>query len=205
MDDKTGELFAYSDFLAGGVLVIEDEDLLEQAATRKIAESVLEHEANLWPGKKAGTRVADDPGKRLCADLYDQHGLSFAPAEKHDREELAVNLMRNMFASGKIRVHSRCKKLIHQLRNAVRAKPGGDMVRTEEDGHFDLVAACWYLVRSWNAQRHRNVYPPDFGMRPGQVSYRPIQKPVSRIHQAVLGDTPHGRRMMARARGSRRR
>ncbi len=197
MSDMTGCLFAYNDFNAGGIIVIEDELLLAQAATGRIATALKVKEGELWEGRKVYLRVADDPQKRLSADMWEQHGLAFTPAEKHNREELSIDLMRNMFAGGKVRVHSRCVKLIRQLENAVRTKPGGDMARTEEDGHFDLVAACWYLIRTMHAQRYRNPYPQNWSLQPGQIANRREGAHVPRLAQMLLGDTPHGRKLLA--------
>jgi hypothetical protein len=201
MSDKTGVLFAYLDFTAGGLVVIEDELLLSQANTRTIAEAIAAKEAELWPDKQPYLRVVDDPQQRLVADLSNEHQLSFSPARKDNVEE-AINLLRLVVGSRKLVVHPRCKHTVRQLRNAVRTKPGGDMARSETDGHYDLVAAAWYLTR--HVERQRNPYPLGWDASPDAhwVGGKP-KAAASPLSQALLGGSAIGRRLLRNGRSGR--
>lgn len=183
MDDFFGILFAVSDFRRSR-LVIEHELLLQKANTQTVADAIGEVMREHYPCPpdddrsvkmkqlrlvskedfayviKPYSAVFDDPGKRLCADMHTYHGLEFSPALKDD-SEAAINVMRLELAAVHIEIHPRCSNLIRQLGSALRKKPGGDMARSRKDGHFDLIAALKYLVRSWN--KTRNPYPPDWG------------------------------------------
>lgn len=207
MDDLFGGLFGYLDFRRSR-FVIEHELLLSKANTKAFAEAfqqVLierypcpqddvrsmrvvtgENAFNVW---KPHSAVLDDQGKRICADLWAYHGLSFSPALKDDREA-AINAMRLEVAS-RIEIHPRCESLIRQLGTAVRTKPGGDMARSKRDGHFDLISSLWYLVRSIDWAR--NPYPNDFGYNPHTQTRREVAKPQT-LGQVLLRGTHIGRR-----------
>ena len=177
MDDLFGGLFGYLDFRRSR-FVIEYELLLAKANTKTFADAfqqvLIEHYPcpqddvhsmrlvtgdNAFNVRKPHSAVLDDQGKRVCADLWAYHGLSFSPALKDDREA-AINAMR-LEVSRRIEIHPRCEGLIRQLGTAVRVKPGGDMQRSKRDGHFDLVSSLWYLCRSIDWAR--NPYPSDYG------------------------------------------
>ncbi len=182
MDDLTGILFAVSDFRRSK-LVIENELLLAKANTQTIADAMgevmREHyscpEDDLRSVKFKALRLVsktdfayvvkpfratfDDAGKRLCADMYQYHGLQFSPASNAD-PEADINVVRIELNGLHIEIHPRCVNLVRQLGTAVRTKPGGDMARSKKDGHYDLIAALRYLVRIW--ERGHNPYPPDF-------------------------------------------
>lgn len=194
MSDHTGILFAYLDYLGGGAIVVEDELLLQQASTSKIASEVHAKEATLWPDKRPYLRVVDDIGKRLISDLWTEHKLSCSPLMNNDREA-AINLLNVVVGGRKFRVHKRCVNLIRQLRNAIRVRPGGDMARSEMDGHWDLVAAAYHLTR--HVERARNPYPPDWDMP--QHMHRvggPSGPRTHELSKALFSGTPLGRRML---------
>lgn len=210
MDDKTGMLFAVTDFLRGRLL-IEHELLLDKANTKVIAEAfqevLAEHyplpadavdpirinlhrgEQGIWHARKPYSAVIDDASKRVCADLHAYHGLSFSPALKDDREA-AINAMRLEIAAHHIEINPRCVNLIRQLGTAIRTKPGGDMARSKRDAHFDLISSLWYLVRSWN--KTRNPYPADWNIS-GKVAVRE-KPPRQTLGQAIFRGTSFGRK-----------
>lgn len=186
MDDFFGLLFGYSDFRRSR-LVIEDELLLQKANTQTVADAIGELMKVRYPCDPDDVRsvrmkqlrlvskddfafvvkpysaVLDDSGKRLCADMYTYHGLQFSPALKDDRET-AINVMRLEIGACHIEIHPRCVNLIRQLGTAMRTKPGGDLARSKKDGHYDLIAALWYLVRSW--EKTHNPYPAGYDFDP---------------------------------------
>lgn len=159
MDDLTGILFAVGDFKRAK-LVVEHELLLHKANTQVIADAVNSVLLNYYPDVTPFSAVVDDSSKRICADLWNYHKLSFAPALKDD-SEAAINVMRLEVGARNVEINPRCINLIRQLGTAVRKSPGGDMARSKRDGHYDLVASLKYLIRSWN--KSHNPYPADWG------------------------------------------
>ncbi len=188
MDDLFGGLFGYLDFRRHR-FVVEYELLLAKANTSAFADAWRELMKEAYPCEQADTRsmrivtrtdafnvvrpfsaVLDDSSKRICADLFTDHGLSFAPALKDDREA-AINQVRVALTKGVLEIHPRCTHLIAQLGSAIRKKPGGEMAHSRLHGHYDLVASLWYLVRSivWS----RNPYPLDYSFNPKTMTRRP--------------------------------
>ena len=199
MDDLTGILFAVTDFRRNK-LVIEFELLLQKANTKSIADAVRDVLVANYPSTvdspnslrvvlptdfafvvKPHSAVMDDASKRICADLWAYHGLSFSPALKDD-SEAAINAMRLEVGGRHIEINPRCVNLIRQLGTAVRKAPGGDMARSKRDGHYDLVAALKYLVRSWD--KTHNPYPTDYGFDRHTQARR--ERPPPRTLASVL-------------------
>ncbi len=209
MDDLTGVLFAVTDFRRSK-LVIEHELLLTKAVTKTIAEEVqailVEHypedmrspdsmrlhtPGNIHFVKKPYSATLDDTHKRICADMWTYHGMSFSPALKDDREA-AINVMRMEISSRAIEIHPRCVNLIRQLGTAVRVKQGGDMARNKRDAHFDLVSSLWYLCRSWN--KVRNPYPADYGFDPATMARRETIRPGQPLATALMSGSSLAKR-----------
>lgn len=200
MEDRTGILFAYTDFLEGKA-VIEDEALLHRANTNQIADVIRTKEATNFADHPPYARVSDTD-KRLIADLSQLHGLSFAPARDKD-PVVEVNLIRNLVQSDKLIINPRCSNLIRQLRNAIWNNTANDFARAGQsspDGHYDLVAALRYLIRIINWSR--NPYPAHYYARggrfgPGMTDW--VSPKTRRVgHSKQLGlhaDTPLGRRL----------
>lgn len=196
MRDRTGILSAYLDF-TNQRLVIEGELLLDRANTAEVAMRWASKEAEL-AYQRVFLRVVDDPSLRVSADLT-ALGHRAQPVLKPGREA-AIAAMRVAITSGRLRILSSCTQLITQLETAIyKSDRGHDFDRTE-DGHFDLVDALIYLVRSviWT----RNPYPPNWNPRQlpeGMTGeWRPPPKNHSRLNQSVFGGTPAGRRLLAR-------
>jgi hypothetical protein len=160
--DFTGILFAYYDF-KNALLIIEDELLMNghDVTTKIIAERVREKEQALWTDPKTSIhqepylRISDDDLITLN-DLQKLHNLRFIPTRK-DGLEQAINEVRMKIGAGQIIIHPRCLNLIFQLKAATWAKNRKTFERTEEAGHYDLIAALVYLVR--NVQYGKNPYP----------------------------------------------
>lgn len=150
--DHTGVLFAYLDFNQAK-LVIEDEYFVNGSSvtTQNIASTIKVKEDSLWVSPlgiktKVYLRVSDNE-PILLNDLRALHGISFIPARKDDKEA-AINDLRIKLVNHKIIINPRCKDLIYQLRNATWNKSRTSFMRSEEAGHYDLVDALIYLVRS---------------------------------------------------------
>lgn len=165
--DQTVFLFAVSAFKAGK-LRIEHEIVLSGANTQTTAERIKAILDTHYRGIRPYTAIVDDPSGRVVADLYAYHGLSFAPAIK-DNREAADNQMRLLIASKQVEISPRCRTLIHQLATGMRNPRTGDLERGEGH-HLDAIAACRYLLRSWEPRR--NPYPRDFGFNPARMARR---------------------------------
>lgn len=136
-------------------LYIQDEYLQFKITTGTLAASVREIERQLWYPFPPYLRIADND-LLLIHDLSSDHGLTFIPTAKDDKE-LQVNALRQMVAANKVVIHPRCKKLIRQLHSTVWNKARSSYERNAE-GHGDLVDALVYLVR--NIRRSRLQTPP---------------------------------------------
>jgi hypothetical protein len=188
MADFTGILFGYYDFVRAK-FVLEHELLLERANTATIARTWKEVESTHYESCRFVSRVVDDTHGRICADLSNDHQLDCNPALK-DNSEAAVGLMRVWMGARRIEIHPRCSQLIHQLNVAIRNPNTGDMVRTVKDGHFDLVAALKYLVRSIDTTHNPFPYDYDFNPYTQARAFNPPRKPS--LGEAIFGNTNIG-------------
>ncbi len=187
--DKTGILYAYYDFREGQ-LVIEAENLLKRASTNDITTAILETEYRLWGDQKPYLRVIDNDA-RLGADLFQRHGLIFHPAQKADMLK-GLNLARSMIATGELVVDAACVNLIRQMEIATWNTKGNDFARTE-DGHYDLVAALKYLVRSVNVHHNPGVSAPKRRAGFDGTHFRSPRGKKQRL--TLFDETPAGKRL----------
>lgn len=161
-NDLTVVLFGYWDFIRA-TLVIEDELVLRnmrtesgESGTAALAAAVHHKLAELYPGMKP-TMVSDND-LIVINDLASQHGLYFTPAEKHNREEQGVNVVRMMVQREELRVHPRCSTLISHLEGGIWNKQRSDFDRpSDRSHHYDAIPALCYMVRRLN--RRKNPYP----------------------------------------------
>lgn len=192
--DRSGGLFGYVDFLAGGRLVLEREFLLHRPTIAVLAKATNDMERQLWPDMKVRLRVVDDPHGVIAPELWEQGKVSFIRAEKSDRDR-SISIMRQHIQAHRIYISpSGCPELVKQLKYAVWNKRASDMERTPE-GHFDLVAALWLMCRHLDLSR--NPYPADFGIAPHMhyVGGPPGRNPDA-LSKALLSGTPLGRRVL---------
>lgn len=184
--DNTGILYAYWHFLEKK-LVIEAESLLKRPSTHDIARAIQTQEAALWGVKPPLTRISDiDP--RLVMDLWQNYGLSFKQANRQDAFG-AIDNVRTMIRRREIIIAPSCTSLIRQLKNATWNRKATDFERTQEDAHFDLLAALKYLARE--IVKGKNPFPswyydPGFGHSNGPDRAKP---------KTVFSDTPLGRKL----------
>lgn len=154
-------LWAYLDFVAG-VLVVVDERWFRNPATDEVGEaSVAAEKQHLVPlrteGRIDATLRFTDVDKRLVTDLARApYHLSFQQTEKKDAEVWERQL-RTAVKQGKIIVHPRCALLLKTLKYARWNDKRTDYERNDETGHADMWKALVYLFR--NVQWQRNPYP----------------------------------------------
>lgn len=158
-NDFTVALFGYWDF-AQATLVIEDEVVLNRSTTQTLANNIKETELRLWGHKRPYLRFSDTD-LIVIADLQHQHGITFVPTKK-DNKESAINNLRMMVANKQIAIHPRCKHLISHLKYGIWNKNKTSFEKSGDYGHFDAVDALIYLSR--NLQRNRNPVPAGYGL-----------------------------------------
>jgi len=151
--DMAGAVAGYWDWQRGR-LVVTGEMLLSKATTEDIAEGLRVLEGMAWRGRvPASVRRVSDVDLRLIADLQERHGLRFEQVEKQGSRE-AVARLRAMVQRGEVEVDRRCVKLNAQMKGAVWNAKATDFARQAGGGHYDLVAALKYLVRSLRPNRN---------------------------------------------------
>lgn len=150
-EDATGYLLGYYDFREG-VYCVRHELLMRRATTEEIHKAIVDVE-RLMDTRRI-TRWSDTD-LRIIADLYQMHGMSFAPTPK-DNKPAQINQIRVLLKQGKIKIHPDCKRLIAQMKSCAWDKNRTKFIRTSE-GHFDLCDCMIYFVR--NADTSTNPYP----------------------------------------------
>lgn len=168
--DASGVLFARIDF-SEQKLCIEDELCATQLTSADLAELIRDKERRLWPDATRWTRGKDEPQRnphrrwtdvdnRLIADLAQDHGISFAPTAKDNKDQQVVRV-RNWIAEGRVLISDRCEHLDRQLRTGVyKNQLRRDFARSDGQGHFDLIDALIYLCRNVETHFRANPGPP---------------------------------------------
>jgi hypothetical protein len=118
-------------------------------------------------------RIADNNNKILINDLGGIHKMPFIPVRKDDLHAM-VNLLRLWVASGRVRIHPRCKYLISCLKNGIWNKDRDDWAHTVSFGHFDALAALMYLIRSVDTAT--NPIPREFGFNLQTHGHMPLKQ-----------------------------
>jgi hypothetical protein len=118
------------------------------------AQSVIHHSAPRQPYLRVG-----DDAQGICQDMTVDHGLGMFPTPKHDKA-LEMSNLNHALSTGKIRIHSRCVRLIEQCYSTVWNKARTQWERTDKD-HGDLIDDLQYMHR--NIRWHRDCRPPPKG------------------------------------------
>lgn len=181
--DLTFVLFGYWHFLAG-VIVIEDELVLERATSDHVQQAVSAIERERWGTREPYARRLDGTAREV-ADIarlqpWDPQSGEPKPAAwrgVNNRErDAAVNALRLAVLRRQLLIHPRCKVLCHHLRAGVWNEARSAFERSEGLGHFDGVAAAMYFVR--HVDRDRNPYPaPVFDRSTHHVPPSQLAKP----------------------------
>lgn len=157
--DNTGILFGYWDFYRAA-LVVEDEAMFNKPNTQMIANIVAQKEFALWGDKRPYMRFCDG-NPITISDLNNMHKLQFSQT-RNDELEASVNAVRLFIADNKIIIDPRCINLISQLQSAIWDSSRKKFARSNDQGHYDLIAALIYMVR--NIKRSKNPYPANLGL-----------------------------------------
>lgn len=103
-------------------------------------------------------RVGDN-AQGVCREMSGTYGLALFPTDKHDKA-LHVDQCNTYLATGRIRIHRRCTRLIEQLYSTVWNRTRSEWERTDKD-HGDLIDCLVYLAR--NVRWHRDCRPAPKG------------------------------------------
>jgi hypothetical protein len=171
MRDRTAVVACYWDH-ERKKLVVSHERLLHRgpADIAEVDDALSEIEA--LARAKFRRVVVDDPHGFWVSNLWAVRRRRAQRADKHGRDAWEENLRRR-FRLGQVEVSPGCPELARQLQNAVRKSAGGEMARTDRDGHFDLTDALLYMNRHLDVLR--DPVPP---AAPGEGQVRPeIERP----------------------------
>lgn len=178
--DLTGVLFGYYDYMKA-TLVIEDEIVLEQMNTEKLAELIVEKERELYKNPIDNSIIApyrrvSDNNLIVINDLRLLHGLEFVPTKK-DNKQAAINALDIDIANDRVIIHPRCKNLLYHMRFAEWNRQGTEFKRLRDDpntklkgGHADLLDCLIYMHR--NVIKSHNPYPFGWGEMTGENIFR---------------------------------
>jgi hypothetical protein len=185
--DLTHLLYGFWDF-ANATLVIEDELCGNYMLTKVFAEKAKARERELWgalpyydnptPHNRCPRGRYSDNEAQTLFDLAG-YGLSFAPALKVEKEA-ALNRLRQLFVTGKVKINRRCVNLIHQLKVGIWNERRTDYERLPGAGHLDGIDALVYMSRS--IDRNRNPVPPLLGV---SIHTHHIQQVAKKTNQEL--------------------
>lgn len=164
--DLTVVLFAYYDFRADKV-IIEDEIAVNGTNLQlpTLIEDIKCKEETLWLNPL--TNEVTRPTVRVSDINYivtqeiaraSQGTVNFTAARKDDKEA-AINKLRVLLQAKKIIINPRCTTLIRHLENVRwdKSRNKASFARSPDDGHYDAVDACIYMIRHINFGK--NPYP----------------------------------------------
>lgn len=174
--DLTGVVFGYYDF-RGGKIIIQDEILMDfQSPDNTIltlTDKIKDKEKELWTNTY--TNEVKSPKRRVSDINYivtDEirkisKGLVQFEATKKDDKATAINNLRILLSNKKIIIDPKCKHLLHQLRNVKWSSKTNKetFARSAESGHYDLVDALLYMVRSMDLTNNPYPHTYDYNMQ----------------------------------------
>jgi hypothetical protein len=112
----------------------------------------------------------------MLTDLQRDHGITFIPTKK-DNREAAINSLDVAISQHKLIIHPRCRHVIYHMKFAewnktrttfknIKDSPTGQI----KGGHADALAALIYLHR--NIIKSKNPYPLGYGEMSGSSVFR---------------------------------
>ncbi len=170
--DLTAGLLAHYNF-SDGTLYIDDEfDISGPKMTTDLLQRLIKQKEDLYRygNPKVYRRISDNNNLHLLNDLSIEHNLPFAPVRKSSLEQM-VNQVRLLVGQGRIKVNSRCKKLLGCLRHGIWNERHKDFARSEVYGHYDHLAALVYLVIS--IDKNSNPVPVTYGFKHESMLHKP--------------------------------
>lgn len=186
--DLFAMLWGHVDFIAGE-LWITDERAWRNPDTETVGMEAVAVERLRWAearrtGRVDGTVRVTDLDGRLVADLKKPpFQLAWVHTAK-TQAEVWERQLRAAIRQGKVKVHSRCVRLLKTLKYA-RFEDNGDYERTEDTGHADLWKALVYMFRNVNWQR--NPYPPAARLPEDRLREQARPGNVGQVQRSAFG------------------
>lgn len=155
--DMTASIHGHYDFQQA-TLYIEDEYGLNgyDLTTPRLVKDIKEIEERLWGDKQPYKRISDNNNLHLLNDMTSLHSFHWSPVGKESLHAM-VNEVRMLVGEGRLKVHSRCKKLIACLQNGLWDNNREKFARSTNLSHVDWLAALVYLIRELD--KHTNPIP----------------------------------------------
>jgi hypothetical protein len=165
MKDFTALVFGYYDFRQGKIII--EEELLTRGADLqlpKLSKQIDDIERLLWSDtygevKRPIKRVSDH-NLIVLSELYriSEGVIKFSPVKKEEID-IMINNLRVLLEKQRIIIHPRCTNLIRHISKAKwsKNKSKSEFTRDAIDGHYDLLSALVYFVRSVDLDK--NPYP----------------------------------------------
>lgn len=193
--DLTAVLFGYYDYL-NATTVIEDELIFgKEVNTKAVAEAIRKKEEQLWKNPIDDSamppymRIADNNNLIMLTDLQRDHGITFIPTRK-DNREAAINALDVGLSQRKVIIHPRCTHTLYHMKFArwdknrrnflkIKDSPSGQI----KGGHADALAALIYLHR--NIIKSKNPYPAGYGQVSGSGVFQSMHKKEESIDKSV--------------------
>ena len=181
--DLTALVFGYYDFKSDKIII--EEELVfnfqdKDNNIEKLTKDIGKIETKLWFNpltnevKKPFSRVSDiNPIVIQEITHYSRkNGITptiyFTNAKKDDKKA-AINTLRTLLVAKKIIINPKCENLIRHLKNVKwkNLNSSNEFDRSPDEGHYDLVDALLYMIRS--IAFGRNPYPPGYDLNLRQV------------------------------------
>ena len=180
--DLTAVLFGYYDYL-NATTVIEDELIFgKEVNTKAVAEAIRIKEEELWKNPIDESvippylRIADNNNLIMLTDLQRDHGITFIPTRK-DNREAAINAVDVALSQKKLVIHPRCTHTLYHMKFARWDKNRRNFLKLKDSpsgqikgGHADALAALIYLHR--NIIKSKNPYPVGYVEMSGTQVFR---------------------------------
>jgi hypothetical protein len=173
--DLTVVLYGYYDFRADKI-IIEDETVMnfqdKNTTIELLTKEINKKEIELWKNPlsleyKSPYFRFSDIDYILIQEIYAQSRKLFPREQviqfniaKKDDLDTAINNLRIMLANKKIIINPKCTTLLRHLKNVKWDKQKKKFARSQDNGHYDAVAALVYFVR--NVQYTKNPYPQHY-------------------------------------------
>jgi hypothetical protein len=193
--DLTAITFGYYDYL-NATTVIEDELIFgKEVNTKAIAEAVRAKELELWKNPIDESpmppymRVSDNNNLILLTDLQRDHGITFIPTRK-DNREAAINGLDVAISQHKMLIHSKCTHTLYHMKFARWNKSRTNFLKLKDSpsgqikgGHADALAAAIYMHR--NIIKSKNPYPLGYGEMSGSHVFQSQLKKDETVDKSV--------------------
>jgi hypothetical protein len=180
--DLTAVVFGYYDYL-NATTVIEDELIFgKEVNTKAVAEAIRKKEGELWKNSIDESiippylRIADNNNLIMLTDLQRDHGITFIPTRK-DNREAAINALDVALSQHKVVIHPRCTHTLYHMKFARWNKTRTNFLKLKDSpsgqikgGHADALAAIIYLHR--NVIKSKNPYPIGYGQISGSQVFK---------------------------------